>query len=359
MTPVPTKTRVTTAKLCCDVDTGSLALNVVGTLEGAQLFFNGIVLPRKPGDLEGILRGIFDGVVGLGSMSVDSASLVYRAGDTFETFGNELWCEAARTSGGMVGKVYLTNSSRLVGYIFSRVRGYSPTMIGYAGSVKGSRRNKAFNDDSVIVLGASYCYGGAEKHVYVAAVADGVSSLEAGFKASSIAVKSFATKVVTSAYVNQSVDPSDIDESYRSTAEEVVRANQHHGRRSATTFTAAVYPVSGMLRIVHVGDTRAYLFYKGELLQLTEDHKIPGTHVITKALGNDVHEPQVFNTYFWPGAILVLASDGAYEIVGAHEMKHLLERLVNPAQVVGELIKMVVERAGGDDASVGIVKRLM
>ncbi|MEM4546567.1 MAG: PP2C family protein-serine/threonine phosphatase [Nitrososphaerota archaeon] len=359
MIPISMRPRVTTARLCCDVDVGSLALNIIGTLEGVQLFFSGIVLPKRLEDLEKVLHRMLKTGMELEPMELERASAVYKSGDTFRSFGGELRYEEVKTLGGTIGKVYLTNSSRLVGYILNGVMGYNPTMIGYAESVKGLKKNKAFNDDGVLVMGASYCYGGVEKHVYVGVVADGVSSLEMGFKASSIAIKKFVSSVISSAYVNQTIDPFDIDESYKRAADEVTRVNQHHKHRSATTLTAAVYPVSGMLRVVHVGDTRAYLFYDNELKQLTEDHKVPGTHIITKALGNVVYEPQVFDVHFQPGASLLLASDGAYEIVKEQEIKYLLEKFANPAMVAKELLKRVINRAGGDDASVGIIKKLM
>lgn len=352
-------TRVTMARLCCDVDVGALAINLVGVIGQRQINFCGIILPPRPSDLVGVLHKIFEGTSKYSSEGTTDASLVYRTGDVLLSSGRELRYEDTKILDGVIRKVYLSTSRRLVGYIFDKVRGYTPTVIGYAGSVKGLRENKRFNDDSVLVLGASYCYGGAEKNMYIAAVADGVSSLETGYEASSLAVRGFAARLLVSAFSEQFLNSSDVYESYRITAEEINKINQTLGRKAASTFTAAVFPVNGSLHIVHVGDTRAYMYGKEGLIQLTEDHKIPGTHMITKALGSNNYTPQIREVYFEPGNTLLLASDGLYEVVGSQGLRIILSKFTNTTILVKELLKNVIKKAGSDDASVGIMKRLI
>lgn len=351
--------KVTTARLCCDVDVGALALNLVGMIDNTTILFNGILLPSRINDLEKDLRKIIRNKTNISPEVFGSSSSVYVTGNNLVSIGKELVCENRGLTDGMINRVYLANSGRVLGNIFYKVKGMMPPVIGYAGSVKGRRGGKLFNDDSVLVLGAGYCHAGVEKNTYVVVVADGVSSLKTGYRASSLAVEGFVARVVSLAYTNYSINFSDVYKSYTETAEEINKVNQAYGVSSASTFTAMVFPVNGLAYIVHVGDTRAYLFNNNELVQLTEDHKIAGTNTITRALGSNNYEPQTQTIYFKPGTTVVLASDGLYEVVGVHLMKTLLTKFTNTTKVVEELLHVVVKKAGRDDASVGIIKRLI
>ncbi len=128
-----------------------------------------------------------------------------------------------------------------------------------------------------------------------------------------------------------------------------------------TTFTAAMLE-DGRLDVVHVGDSRAYLWRDGKLRQLTEDHSVvaelvrrgsispedaehhPHRNVITRALGA---EPEVvvdtFSEYLRDGDVVLLCSDGLSSYVAEEDIAAALADAVTLADAA----KALVERANG------------
>jgi protein phosphatase len=122
--------------------------------------------------------------------------------------------------------------------------------------------------------------------------------------------------------------------------EEAVRAANHAVYRHSlkakslhgmgTTMVAALLePASPILWLVHVGDSRAYLFRAGQLHLLTQDHSLveeqiqagllsrvqaagsPVRNIITRAIGSQATvEPEVAPHPTQPGDLFLLASDG-------------------------------------------------
>src|SRR5512136_2456245 len=101
-------------------------------------------------------------------------------------------------------------------------------------------------------------------------------------------------------------------------------------RGMGTTIVAASFPKGGRTLLVgHVGDSRAYLFRRGVLRQLTEDHSLlndyrksraltpeeieafPHKNVIVRALGmKDTVEVDLLRQELEDGDIVLLCSDG-------------------------------------------------
>src|SRR5262245_31338535 len=128
-----------------------------------------------------------------------------------------------------------------------------------------------------------------------------------------------------------------------------------------TTFTAAMLE-DGRLDVVHVGDSRAYLWRDGKLRQLTEDHSVvaellrrgsispedaethPHRNVITRALGA---EPEVtvdtFSEYLRDGDVVLLCSDGLSSYVSEED----IARALGDAVTLADAAKALVERANG------------
>jgi hypothetical protein len=148
-----------------------------------------------------------------------------------------------------------------------------------------------------------------------------------------------------------------------------------------TTLTGALL-ASDEVSIVHVGDSRAYLFRDGELRRLTRDHSLveelrrrgqltpeeaeehPQRSVITRALGPepdvelDVHTHQARG-----GDVFLLCSDGLTSMVREERLREILseaktlrgalDRLVEEANEAGgrDNITVVAFRIGGDEPS--------
>ena len=134
-----------------------------------------------------------------------------------------------------------------------------------------------------------------------------------------------------------------------------------------TTMTVALLENS-IVRIGHVGDSRAYLYRDGEIRQLTEDHSLVGelvrsgklsaeeaeTHpqrsVITRALGTDPDvDVDTFTVDVQPGDLFLLCSDGLYSMVGTDKILDLLRTNRNDLDTAAKQLISAANRKGGDD----------
>ena len=129
-----------------------------------------------------------------------------------------------------------------------------------------------------------------------------------------------------------------------------------------TTLTAAMLE-DGHLDVVHVGDSRAYLWRDGELRQITEDHSVvaelvrrgsitaeeaeshPHRNVITRALGA---EPQVVTRtssrqYLEDGDVVLLCSDG----LSSYVPEAAIAEVLAGADSLDAAAKGLVARANG------------
>jgi serine/threonine protein phosphatase PrpC len=136
-----------------------------------------------------------------------------------------------------------------------------------------------------------------------------------------------------------------------------------------TTLTASIFD-GDKLHLVHVGDSRGYLFRDGGLRQLTEDHswiaeqlklgtmseeQARGSkfrHVITRSVGFE-REVEVDTTSIAiePGDCVVLCSDGMSNYIEAGE----LERIVASTwyrKLPAALVELANRRGGDDNITV-------
>jgi PPM family protein phosphatase len=127
-------------------------------------------------------------------------------------------------------------------------------------------------------------------------------------------------------------------------------------------------------RIVHVGDSRAYLLRDGSLQQLTQDHTLvqqmvdegqldaddaerhPARHIMTRALGV---EPQVqideLTLDLHTGDRLLLCSDGLSGMLTSEDIEALLGRDSDAQETAEALVALAVERGGEDNVTVVVV----
>jgi serine/threonine protein phosphatase PrpC len=206
-------------------------------------------------------------------------------------------------------------------------------------------------------------------------IADGMGGAQSGEVASRI-----ATEVFDEELGNESPE-----EQLAARAREANRRIYELAREDAshsgmgTTLTGAF--VSGdEVSVVHVGDSRAYLFRDGELRRITRDHSLveelrrrgqltseqasehPQRSVITRALGPepdvelDVHTHQARS-----GDVFLLCSDGLTDMVSEERLRAALietptleaavNRLVEEANAAGgrDNITVIAFRVGGDE----------
>ncbi|MDX6770084.1 MAG: Stp1/IreP family PP2C-type Ser/Thr phosphatase [Elusimicrobiota bacterium] len=138
-----------------------------------------------------------------------------------------------------------------------------------------------------------------------------------------------------------------------------------------TTVVAAIVDAKG-LTVAHVGDSRLYLWRKGELSQLTEDHSLVGEQVkrgqisadqaarsnlqniLTRALGAEAEVVvDVADHPLLPGDLVLLVSDGVNKMVTDAEIAAIVASEREPSRVVDALIAR--SRAGGGVDNITVV----
>ncbi len=159
----------------------------------------------------------------------------------------------------------------------------------------------------------------------------------------------------------------------------VFRASQERFERRGMGTTIVACLVNGSrLSVVHVGDSRFYLFRGGKLLTATRDHSLvaeqvaqgllssseaetsESKNILTRALGVaaavdvDAMEPAV-----QPGDMALLCTDGLTKMVEDEAIAKILHANGDPLRACQTLVALALDRGGRDNVTVaaGRVKR--
>jgi protein phosphatase len=215
---------------------------------------------------------------------------------------------------------------------------------GSAGATDPGRRRRR-NEDSFVI----------EPPLF--AVADGMGGAQAGEVASRLAAGAVKESGADLEHV--------IQEANRRVHQRSLEDPNASGM--GTTLTVAAVE-DALVRIGHVGDSRAYLVRDGQLEQLTEDHSLvgelmrsgklsaeeaeshPQRSVITRALGTDPDvDVDTFAVEPRPGDLFLLCSDGLTTMVDDETILSLVEeRRADLDKLVRSLIK-AANKGGGED----------
>ena len=141
-----------------------------------------------------------------------------------------------------------------------------------------------------------------------------------------------------------------------------------------TTVVAALLDARSMT-VAHVGDSRLYLWRRGVLEQLTEDHSLVGEQVkrgqitadqaarsnlqniLTRALGAEAEVAvDVADHPLLPGDIVLLATDGVNKMVTDAEVAAVVAAEREPARIVDVLISKARAGGGVDNITVGAAR---
>ncbi len=149
-------------------------------------------------------------------------------------------------------------------------------------------------------------------------------------------------------------------------------------RGMGTTLTAmALVGEAGgrdVLALANVGDSRAYVFSNGEMVQVTDDHSLaeermrhgemteeeaavhPQRHILTRALGvtSDV-EADMWELELRAGDRVLLCSDGLTNEVEPDEMAAVLRTVPDPQEAAQRLVDIANEHGGADNITAVIV----
>jgi protein phosphatase len=219
----------------------------------------------------------------------------------------------------------------------------------------------------------------ADRGVFL--VADGMGGHAAGEVASGIT--SATVERVLAEAADAGTAGEGWDEALRGAArqahDEISRCCSDDPRKEGmgTTLTACVLEPDGACHIGHIGDSRAYLLRDGDLVQLTDDHtwvrreveagrvapeaadKHPLAHILTRVLSAELSpEIDVVTTRLLPGDLLLLATDGLYNMVPDPTIRSLLAADA-PLPATASALIAAANRAGGADNITVVLVRVM
>jgi len=206
------------------------------------------------------------------------------------------------------------------------------------------------------------------------AVADGMGGHAAGEIASQLAIETLFTQY----YLGEWKSPKATLAAAIAAANQVIFERAQADPRldgMGTTLVAALYqPEYGL--VANVGDSRAYLYRSGKMIQVTRDHSWvaeqlengvisaeeaahhPFRNVITRALGNEAQvEPEFFELPPLPHDVLLLCSDGLSNQVSDQEMAEILGAY--PLDEAADmLVNRTLERGAPDNVTLVLVQLL-
>ncbi len=132
------------------------------------------------------------------------------------------------------------------------------------------------------------------------------------------------------------------------------------------------------LALANVGDSRAYLFSDGQLVQITADHSLaeermrhgeiteeeaavhPQRHILTRALGiSSEVETDMWELQLRSGDRIILCSDGLSNELSNEQMAEVLATEPDPGEAAHQLVELANEHGGSDNITVVVVDVLV
>ncbi len=202
----------------------------------------------------------------------------------------------------------------------------------------------------------------------ILAVADGMGGAKAGEVAAQVAVDALSgLTAVDSETVRRAIERA--NRSIRRMASE-----DPDKSGMGTTMTAALLR-DDQLDVIHVGDSRAYLWREGRLSQVTEDHSVvgelvrrgsitaeeaevhPHRNVITRALGAEAEvQADTVSTGLHDGDVVLLCSDGLSSYVSEADIAAALEGADTLAAAARALVAKANGAGGVDNVTVVLAR---
>lgn len=238
--------------------------------------------------------------------------------------------------------------------------------IQYAGCTHIGKVKKR-NEDSM------YWPNGDIKDVVI--VADGMGGYHAGDVASSMAVQ-IGLNIVAAARKKNLDDETMVRQAIFAANHSILEYASHNEFFSGMGTTMILAVRRGRTwTIGHVGDSRAYLFNKDSLRQVTHDHSLvqammdsgkltrqeaknhPYRNIIMRAVGTEPEvEVDIYRVEYGKGDVLLLCSDGLTRNIEDEELEQMLQEQDDMQQVAQAMVDLANERGGQDNITVVIAK---
>ncbi len=224
---------------------------------------------------------------------------------------------------------------------------------------------------------------------YVMAVADGMGGHRAGEVASNLALRTAVAVILNNPHWSLKLDnPTSRVKEIEQTKERAIsyfrsihqaisdRAKGDPELASMGTTLTATYSFGGDFFVMHVGDSRVYVWRKGELRQLTRDHTIAQemadagaltaeeaaghrlSHVLTRAIGGGADEIETSVDFFelHDGDAMLLCTDGLTNMVSDRGIASVMEKDLPAEEACQALVQKALDAGGKDNVTVVIGK---
>ncbi|RLC95983.1 MAG: hypothetical protein DRI77_09200 [Chloroflexi bacterium] len=238
------------------------------------------------------------------------------------------------------------------------------------------------NEDAVVTFTFDKEQDGRAVPIGFYLVADGMGGHDAGDVASRTVNKIVTnwiikTKVLpdlqktTRKLTTENVPGEMLAQSIEQANDALLRRAQTTGSDLGSTVTSALI-IGDVATIASVGDSRTYLLRDGRLEQITQDHSLvarlvdagvigpedvrshPQRNQIYRCLGHKADtEVDTFTRQLREGDVLLLCSDGLWEMVLDDEIQRIVESARSPQKACDALIE-AANRAGGED-NIGVI----
>ena len=214
-------------------------------------------------------------------------------------------------------------------------------------SVIGMRRTN--NEDAI--------YINEQKNLYL--VADGMGGCNAGEVASSTAISAFV-KAMENAENGEILDKM-MSAVAQCNKEVYQKSRENIEFLDMGTTLVAVTIENEKMFVVHVGDSRVYLFRENNLQQITTDHSYVMELVkigsITRAIGirEDVEADTIIED-MKQGDKILLCTDGLSNMVSKGEMTKILIEQCSTEEKVKKLVVLANEKGGLDNISLILIE---
>lgn len=197
-------------------------------------------------------------------------------------------------------------------------------------------------------------------------VADGMGGAAAGEVASCLAVQTVKERY----FSRQDEAPLESLKQAILSADKTIRQQSHSvpGQSGMGTTVTAVSVVGDTAYVAHVGDSRAYVIRREQIICLTRDQTVvadlvrqgkigikeaeshPHRHMLTQSVGGGARPPEVYVLSYplEPGDFLVLCTDGLYNVVSDKEIKEAVA-LNQDLQRAAEMLVHLANKRGGPD----------
>jgi protein phosphatase len=199
-------------------------------------------------------------------------------------------------------------------------------------------------------------------------VCDGMGGCPAGEDASKMAARAFLE------FVNRRDRPNDArasasDAAYRPLSRRLRRAversndyvferAQAEPERAGMGTTIVSAWISGpLVSVAHVGDSRAYLWHRNNLVRLTRDHSCSedgaNKNILLRAIGREATvDVDLRELAMQPGDYLLLCTDGLTNAVPESAISSAIAQVRDPQRICDELVDLANQRGGPDNITV-------